>query len=113
MGRASFPIKFLPFGCLFPDLDNYLFDVVLQTATPLLLMLVLEAIRKVLQARNRQQPAQHGPGKQPAQHGLIVADLMADISFFIGFIIYPSTSTAIFMFFMSESFDGPGEDGLT
>eukprot|EP00966_Prymnesium_polylepis_P250898 5801558-Prymnesium_polylepis.1 len=25
----------------------------------------------------------------------------------------PSTSTAIFMFFMSEAFEGPGEDGLT
>ena len=25
----------LPFGCLFPDLDNYMFDLVLQTASPL------------------------------------------------------------------------------
>jgi hypothetical protein len=25
----------LPFGCLFPDLDNYMFDLVLRTASPL------------------------------------------------------------------------------
>jgi hypothetical protein len=29
------PIRFLPFGCTFPDLDNYLFDLVLRTAVPL------------------------------------------------------------------------------
>jgi hypothetical protein len=109
MGRVSVPIKFLPFGCISPDLDNYMFDLVLQTAMPLLLMLVLEAIRNVLKARNR-QPAQYGAGKSV---GLAVADLMGDTSFFIGFIVYPSTSTAIFMFFMTETFDGPGEDGLT
>jgi len=106
MGRVSVPIKFLPFGCIVPTLDNFMFDLVLQTATPLLLMLVLELINKVLKARNRR----HSAGK-PA--GLIVADLLADINFFIGFIVYPSVSTAIFMFFMEETFDGPGEDGLT
>jgi hypothetical protein len=31
----NIPIKFLPFGCTFPNLDNYMFDLVLQTATPL------------------------------------------------------------------------------
>ena len=33
--RINIPIKFLPFGCSFPSLDNYMFDLVLQTATPL------------------------------------------------------------------------------
>ena len=33
--RINIPIKFLPFGCTFPRLDNYMFDLVLQTATPL------------------------------------------------------------------------------
>ena len=110
LGRANFPIKLLPFGCLFPDLDNYMFDLVLETATPLFVMLVLEAIRKILQARHGQQPAQDSSGKPV---GLIVADLLADINFFIGFIMYPSVSTTIFMFFMKETFGGPGEDGLT
>ena len=31
----NIPIKFLPFGCTFQSLDNYMFDLVLQTATPL------------------------------------------------------------------------------
>ena len=33
--RINIPIKLLPFGCTFPSLDNYMFDLVLQTATPL------------------------------------------------------------------------------
>jgi hypothetical protein len=33
--RVNFPVKFLPFACIFPDLDNYMFDLVLQTGTPL------------------------------------------------------------------------------
>ena len=28
------------------------------------------------------------------------------------FLVYPSTSTIVFEFFMKETFDGPGEDGL-
>jgi|EP00966_Prymnesium_polylepis_P311050 hypothetical protein len=48
----------------------------------------------------------------PRPTGLIVADLMSDISFFIGFLVYPGVSTTIFRFFMSETFGGPGEDGL-
>ena len=71
-------------------------------------MLVLAMGAKIVRARTKQQAAQ-GAGEQI---GLIVADLMDDIGFFIGFLVYPSTSTAIFMFFMSEMFDGPGEDGL-
>jgi hypothetical protein len=72
-------------------------------------MAALDAASKVLQARNRQRAAQ--TTERP--FGLVVADILADISFFVGFIVYPSTSTAIFMFFMSETYDGPGEDGVT
>ena len=63
-------------------------------------VIVLQAIRKALLARAKPM-------------GLIVADLLADVSFFIGFIVYPGASTTIFMFFMGETFGGPGEDGIT
>eukprot|EP00966_Prymnesium_polylepis_P226915 5250305-Prymnesium_polylepis.1 len=43
------------------------------------MVLVLEAARRVLQALNKHQ---------------VIADLLADISFFIGFVVYPSASTA-------------------
>ena len=72
-------------------------------------MLALELGRKVLLARSDGRVS----SGETKPTGFIVADLMADASFFIGFIIYPSTSTLIFMFFMSEKFGGPGEDGLT
>eukprot|EP00966_Prymnesium_polylepis_P174307 4033067-Prymnesium_polylepis.1 len=32
--RADFPIKLLPFGCQFRGVDNYMFDLVMQTALP-------------------------------------------------------------------------------
>eukprot|EP00966_Prymnesium_polylepis_P107959 2500189-Prymnesium_polylepis.1 len=72
------------------------------------LMTVLDLMTMILRVRTKQQ-ADQGAGEEIR---LIVADLMADVSFFIGFLVYPSTSTAIFMFFMSETFEGPGEDGL-
>jgi|EP00966_Prymnesium_polylepis_P226916 hypothetical protein len=33
--KISPNVKFLPFGCTFPKLDNYMFDLVVQTAVPL------------------------------------------------------------------------------
>eukprot|EP00966_Prymnesium_polylepis_P330596 7386223-Prymnesium_polylepis.2 len=81
-------------------------------------MLLLQAIRKALLTRHKlllgtREPAQ---GRLEGTHkplGLIIADLMADIGFFIGFLCYPGSSTTILMFFMSETFDGPGEESLT
>jgi hypothetical protein len=57
-------------------------------------MLLLDTTGKVFRVRYGHRPTQNG--QKPL--GLVVADLVADVSFFIGFIVYPSTSTAIFMF---------------
>jgi hypothetical protein len=35
MASINLPVKALPFGCTFPNLDNYMFDLVLKTAAPL------------------------------------------------------------------------------
>ena len=72
--------------------------------------LVLQVIRKALHVRSRQRAVTSAAGKPVS---LVVSDLLADISFFMFFVIYPGVSTSIFMFFMQETFDGPGENGLT
>ena len=46
VGGVNVPINFLPFGCIVPGLDNFIFDFVVTTATPLgfvLLMVVLSS----------------------------------------------------------------------
>ena len=35
LGRINPNVKFLPFGCAFPNFDNYMFELVIQTAVPL------------------------------------------------------------------------------
>ena len=35
LAKVNFPIKLLPFGCNFPNADNFMFDLVVQTGMPL------------------------------------------------------------------------------
>ena len=70
----------------------------------------MQMISRFLKVRSGQRAVQ-GAADKPVS--LIISDLLKDITFFMEFIIYPGVSTGIFMFFMKETFDGPGEDGVT
>eukprot|EP00966_Prymnesium_polylepis_P330595 7386223-Prymnesium_polylepis.1 len=35
MASVNLPVKVLPFGCSFPHMDNYMFELILKTAGPL------------------------------------------------------------------------------
>ena len=75
-------------------------------------VLMLTTIKKLLESYHRRH-GQESAGGAEKPTILIVSDLLADISFFIGFIVYPSVSSAVFAFFMKETFDGPGEDHVS
>ncbi|KOO34597.1 mastigoneme-like protein [Chrysochromulina tobinii] len=101
--NINIQVNLLPFGCVFPLLDNFFFDFVLKTATPLVLVLLLYVMSKVLRARfGGAEGAQRG-------FGAYLADACSDLWFFIIFLVYPSCSSMTFMFFMRETYDGPGE----
>jgi hypothetical protein len=84
----------LPFGCIFPSLNNFIFDLVLKTATPIFLLLLLSVVRR-------------RSGK--SEFGLFLADACSDLWIYIIFLVYPSCSTMIFTYFMRETYKGPGE----
>ncbi|KOO29948.1 cytadherence high molecular weight protein 2 [Chrysochromulina tobinii] len=98
ISNINIPFQLLPFGCIFPSLNNFIFDLVLKTATPIILVLMLSFFSKVLRARSG------GSG-----FGVFLADACSDLWFFIIFLVYPSCSTMTFMFFMREAYDEPGE----
>lgn len=49
----NLPIDILPFGCVFPTLDNYIFYFVLRTATPLALVIALMLGSRALRLRHK------------------------------------------------------------
>jgi len=101
--NINIQVNLLPFGCVFPLLDNFFFDFVLKTATPLVLVLLLYVLSKVLRARfGDAEGAQRG-------FGAYLADACSDLWFFIIFLVYPSCSSITFMFFMRETYNQPGE----
>ena len=101
--NINIQVNLLPFGCVLPSLDNFFFDFVLKTATPLVLVLLLYFLSKVLRARfGGAEGAQRGFGAH-------LADACSDLWFFIIFLVYPSCSSMTFMFFMRETYDQPGE----
>jgi len=101
--NINIQVNLLPFGCVLPLLDNFFFDFVLKTATPLVLVLLLYFLSKVLRARfGGAEGAQRG-------FGTYLADACSDLWFFIIFLVYPSCSSMTFMFFMRETYDQPGE----
>ena len=51
LGGVNVPIDFLPFGCIVPGLDNFLFDLVLTTATPLTFVLLMVVLSRWLHKR--------------------------------------------------------------
>ena len=98
ISNINIPIQVLPFGCLFPSLNNFIFDLVLKTATPIILVLLLSFLSKVLRARSG------GSG-----FGAFLADACSDLWFFIIFLVFPSCSTMTFTYFMRETYEEPGE----
>jgi len=94
ISNVNIPFQMLPFGCIFPSLNNFIFDLVLKTATPIILLLLLSVVHR-------------RSGK--SEFGLSLADACSDLWIYIIFLVYPSCSTMIFMFFMRETFKGPGE----
>jgi hypothetical protein len=94
ISNINIPFQLLPFGCIFPSLNNFIFDLVLKTATPIILLLLLSVVHR-------------RSGK--SEFGLSLADACSDLWIYIIFLVYPSCSTMIFMFFMRETFKGPGE----
>ncbi|KOO31505.1 mastigoneme-like protein [Chrysochromulina tobinii] len=101
--NINIQVNLLPFGCVLPLLDNFFFNFVLKTATPLVLVLLLYVMSKVLRARfGGAESAQRG-------FGAYLADACSDLWFFIIFLVYPSCSSMTFMFFMRETYDQPGE----
>jgi hypothetical protein len=96
--NINIPIDSLPFGCMAPQLNNFLFDLVLKTATPIILVVLLLFLRRVLRTFSG------GSG-----FGAFLADACSDLWFFIIFLVFPSCSNMTFMFFMRETYDGPGE----
>jgi hypothetical protein len=99
----NIPIDLLPFGCVFPWLNNFLFDFILKTATPLALVLLLAFLSKVLRARSGSAEGAH------VSLCAFLADACSDLWFFIIFLMYPSCSSMTFMFFMREEYEEPGE----
>lgn len=102
----NIPINVLPFGCVFPDVDNFYFELVLTTTVPLVFVLALMAIAKCL----RQYATRASPGKSDII--LVVADILSDIWFFTVFLVYPGCSTRIFTFFMREEYGMGADAGL-
>jgi hypothetical protein len=98
ISNINIPIDLLPFGCIFPSLNNFIFNLVLKTATPIILVLLFSFLSKVLRARS-------GGSK----FGEFLADACSDLWFFIIFLVYPSCSTMTFTYFMRETYEGPGE----
>jgi hypothetical protein len=111
LSYINVPIGLLPFGCLFSDLNNILFDLVLITAVPLGLVVALVLLSKYLHSHYQNQPDRGMTANGQKGTGLVMADLCSDLWFFIIFIMYPTTSLRTFQFFMVEVYDGPGEDG--
>jgi len=91
--NINIQVNLLPFGCVLPLLDNFIFDLVLKTATPIILVLLLSFASTVLRACS----------------ATFLADACSDLWFFIIFLVYPSCSSMTFMFFMRETYDQPGE----
>ena len=60
INSINIDVQILPFGCVFPDLDNYIFDFVVKTMTPLVFSLVrlllTIIIHRPLRCRNRKTP---------------------------------------------------------
>jgi len=109
LSHVNLNIDFLPFGCVLPSLDNYLFEFVVQTATPAACVLLMMATSAGLRRRYGTQQMRVSSERPTA---LLVADLIEDVWFFALFLVYPRCSTSTFMFFMTETFDGPGEVAL-
>jgi len=91
--NINIQVNLLPFGCVLPLLDNFIFDLVLKTATPIILVLLLSFASTVLRACS----------------ATFLADACSDLWFFIIFLVYPSCSSITFMFFMRETYNQPGE----
>jgi len=96
--NINIPIDLLPFGCMAPQLNNFLFDLVLKTATPIILVVLLVFLSRALRTFSG------GSG-----FGGFLADACSDLWFFIIFLVFPSCSNMTFMFFMRETYEGPGE----
>ena len=96
--NINIPIDLLPFGCMAPELNNFLFDLVLKTATPIILVVLLVFLSRVLRKFSG------GSG-----FGAFLAEACSDLWFFIIFLVFPSCSNMTFMFFMRETYGGRGE----
>jgi hypothetical protein len=96
--NINIPIDLLPFGCMVPQLNNFIFDLVLKTATPIILVVLLVFLSRALRTFSG------GSG-----FGAFLAEACSDLWFFIIFLVYPSCSNMTFMFFMRETYEGPGE----
>jgi hypothetical protein len=95
-GWANLPTHLLPWGCVYAPFDSALFDLVLRTLLPLIVVVGLEVAASCLRARYGRRS--------------VAAHLCADIAFFVIFLLYPTCSRTTFLFFMHDTFDGPGED---
>jgi len=96
--NINIPIDLLPFGCMVPQLNNFIFDLVLKTATPIILVVLLVFLSRALSTFSG------GSG-----FGAFLAEACSDLWFFIIFLVYPSCSNMTFMFFMRETYEGDGE----
>ena len=86
-------------------MNNFIFDLVLKTATPIILLLLLSVLQR--QAEKAAKKAAKGSGR--SEFGVSLADACSDLWIYIIFLVYPSCSTMIFTYFMRETYKGPGE----
>ena len=100
----------LPIDCLLGGI-NFTHTLVLQTAGPLFVILLLELLGRTLRKASAKAAtrAEETGGPEPA--GSFVAELCSNVSFFLLFLLYPGSSTKIFNALLCVGFNGEGEDG--
>jgi hypothetical protein len=121
---VNLPIDVLPFGCVLPSANSFLFHLVSVTVTPLVVVLTLQCTKKYLQARHGRhsfgvelcadlefylilyaRPRLTRTSLLCSTHTLIVCLLVANPFS----LVYPSCSATTFTFFMTDEFDHDSE----